>query len=450
MKFVSVRAVLLILPLALCACAADLSPPKSSAATASAVPAEILPGAGGAQVVFSRNAGGTYHAVMDASGSDWVYLNLETQMQVFPQDPAASDAWDIAHKGEDIKLNGGVSGKPPSGTTVAVYGDKVADGVPYPFDSITAAPPPSAVSYKTDAAADTLLPVALPLALPAELAQKPAYAMTHYPNANEPPDALTQAGDHGWYHDSGLVAGSAITPRSNVAYVLRTVECRYYKFRMTAYARTADHAGVQEFDLLEIPGPRCSKTSSIVAPMGRASFSSTADGASASVDATDQNAYVYIDLGNKVQVAPVTPENDPNGWDIALQRTNIKVNGGVSGAGTVAIDGMLHDDWSQRVAAPAGTTYHTDEDQALAFLTYPPTEAQASAACGNVDGDFGWYHYSGFCAEGGGVHHISPRDAVYVVRARDGKFWKLRMLSYYDSAGSSGHPSFEFARINTP
>ena len=48
------------------------------------------------------------------------------------------------------------------------------------------------------------------------------------------------------------------------------------------------------------------------------------------------------------------------------------------------------------------------------------------------------------------MHHISPRDVVYVLRGRDGNYWKLRMLSYYDEAGTSAQLSFEYAPIAAP
>ena len=63
-----------------------------------------------------------------------------------------------------------------------------------------------------------------------------------------------------------------------------------------------------------------------------------------------------------------------------------------------------------------------------------------------MDTDYGWYHYSYFCNEGDGIHHISPRDVVYIVKDGD-QFWKLRMLDYYSDAGDSGHLSLEFAPI---
>jgi len=65
-------------------------------------------------------------------------------------------------------------------------------------------------------------------------------------------------------------------------------------------------------------------------------------------------------------------------------------------------------------------------------------------------GDFGWYDYTGLLNEGDGIHHIDPRDAVHVVRGRDGDAWKLRLLDDYNDAGNGGHPTIEYAAVARP
>lgn len=442
-----------LLPLAaasllLAACAGDISPSKAD--TPVNPPTEVLPGPGGAQSTFTKTAAGTYTAAINASGEDWIYLDIDSQTQVFPATPEASDEWDLAHRGAEIKLNGGASGTPPGGQAVLVFGDKGAVGTPYPFETVSAAPPPTAVDYRTDATTSQLpsfpaIPGAPALPLPDPTAGV-AYAMLTYPAADQEPNQATGAGDYGWYRNGGLPA-ETITPRGNVGYVLRTVECRYYKLRMTAYA-----AGRPEYEFLEIPGAECRSGGSVVAPLGRATFTASGEGYKVAVDSTDDEAWVHLSFGEHVQVVPATPDNDPQGWDIALRRTDIKINGGVSGSGTVLLNDQLRDDWAARSKAPAVTdsSYHTDETDQLAFITYPARERGGDAACGGINGDFGWYYYSAFCDDGEGIHHISPRAVVYVLRGSDGRYWKLRMLGYYDGAGSSAHPSLEFAPVAAP
>lgn len=417
-----------VLAVLLTACAGDISLPGNddSAGGGGGV---SLPGPGGAQAAFTRSAAGYDQGRIDATGSDWVYLNLDTQTQVQPATPEASAEWDLAFRGAEIKLNGGVSGTPPGGQAVVIYPDKTAEGTPYPFDEVVGAPPPNVVEYVTDEAG------ALPV-LPARL------AMNQHPAADESPMPVTGTGDHGWYRNDG----SQISARSNAGYIVRTVECRYYKLRMTGYS----HGGVQghpQFDVQEIPGVECSNASGGIAPLGRASFTPGSASTVVQLDAADEEDWVYLDLAGARQSVPTTPENDAGGWDIAWRRTDIKLNGGASGAGDRELHARLRDDWAARSSVPAGADWHTDTAEALAFVTYPPREIGGECAFA-ADGDYGWYYYSGFCDKGNGNHYISPRDAVYLLRGRSGQVWKLRVLAYYDSAGTAAQPRFEYAPLS--
>ncbi|MEC9407240.1 MAG: HmuY family protein [Pseudomonadota bacterium] len=414
-------------------CADDLQAPNTES-DAPDQPTAELPGPGGEAASFVTN-GDFYSAVINATGDDWIYLDLDTQTQVYPENPDASDAWDIALQGSDIKLNGGTSGSPPGGEQVVAYPDKSEAGTPYPWESVVGAPPPTAVEYVTDDSD------------PITGGFVSDYVLTTLPEADSETNPATGEGDYGWFHYSGFVAGSVVSARSNVAYVIRSVECRYFKLRMTGYTNADDERGHPQFDLLEIPGTACNDDADGVVPLGAASFTPTADGQRGDVDATAEDAWVYINLGNALQVEPVNPGDDAT-WDLAFKRTDIKLNGGASGTAAAALHDLAGADWTTVVAVPADADWHEDADDALAFVTYPPAENTGTAACGNINGDFGWYYYSGFCDDGDGVHHISPRDVVYVVRDRQGLFFKLRMLSYYDDAGSSAHPSFEFAPLN--
>ncbi|MDD3763660.1 MAG: HmuY family protein [Nevskiales bacterium] len=425
---------LLALGLVLGACAGDISPPSDdTAGDGSDSPGtRSLPGPGGAQTVFSQHRDGYYQAEVDAAGEAWIYLDLDTQTQVQPDDPAGSDAWDIALLGPRIKLNGGVSGAPPTGHAVAVYADKVDPGSAYPFEDVVAAPPNGQVDYVTDAAGGLFG------------LGEPDYAMTTYPDADEAPNLITGVGDHGWYHDDG----STVSARVNAGYILRTVECRYLKLRMTGYSDATGAAGHPSFDLLEIPGPACETASAGddgVAPLGRASFSADGGVTRIEVDAGDEELWVHLDLSNGLQVAPTQPSDDPT-WDIALRRADIKLNGGTSGSAGVELHDGLRDDWDGRSTVPADAEWHSDTAGALAFVTYPPRETGGECAF-DADGDYGWYYYSGFCDKGDGNHHISPRDVVYLLRGRDANVWKLRIVDYYGDDGTAAQFSIEYAPV---
>lgn len=440
--------------LLLTGCAGELQQPKTVSGAddpTPTTPAATLPGPGGAQSSFANGSGtGLFTGSVDATGNDWVYLDLDAQKQVAPADPTKSSEWDIAFKGVEIKLNGGSSGTPPKGRQVKVFGDKVAEGSSYPFAQITAAPTETAVQYQTDS-----LTAAGPLdneRNPLSTGGQPVYAMNNYPEADSAPNQITGAGDYGWYRSAGLAGMNAVTPRDNVAYVVYSVECRYFKLRMTGYRNAASAASHPSFEFGEITGPACASNaaSGIVAPLGRAVFTATSNSQKILIDATDDKAWVHIDFTGATQTVPSDPGND-TGWDVAFKRTDIKVNGGISGSGVVAIADGLDDNWNTRTAAYTDPTkYHTDETDKLAFVTYPARVRGPEAQCGNINGDFGWYYYSAFCDDGKGLHHIYPRNVVYVVRGRDGNYWKFRVLDYYDAAGTSGHPSVEFAPVTKP
>ncbi|MEN8718717.1 MAG: HmuY family protein, partial [Oceanococcaceae bacterium] len=388
-----------------------------------------LPGPGGLKAEFREAAAGHFEAVIDASDEQsWVYLDLDSQTQVTPGDPEADDSWDIAFSRVNIKLNGGSSGAPPTGLPVIVHADKVTDDSDYPWESVTGAPPVSAVPYHQDM----------------RDGDEVRYAMTTFPEADGRISPVDGAGDYGWYEYSGHFSGARITPRRNVAYIVRTVECRYISLRMTGYYNDADASGYPQFDLREVPGPACGGDSE---GGSKATFTPTVDGQRVDVDATDEAAWVYLDLGNAMDVpVPVNPADDAT-WDIAFKRTDIKVNGGTSGSGRVALHDIAAGDWSEITALADGAELHTDTTDALAFVTFPEPVRTGDSRCGNINSDNGWYYYSGFCNDGDGIHAITPRDVVYVLRDRLGNAFKLRMLGYYNAVGESAHPSFEFAPV---
>lgn len=424
------------------ACADDISPRGSNGADPDPETPEVtLPGPGGPQARFVAHSSGYYQASIDASGSDWVYIDLETQKQVTPAVPEASADWDVAFKGVDIKLNGGVSGAPPTGQAVTLNAQRTTAGSAYPFEDVEAAPINSqATPYVSDAAGSGGLGGSTAV----------AYAFTTYPAADKTPNLLNgYTGDYGWYSVSRNLGGTEISARINAGYIVRSVECRYFKIRMTGYHAAGGAAGHPQFDLAEVSGNDCENAgdgSSDAAPAGKATFTVNSASTRVDMDASSEVQWTYLDLSRANQAIPATPRSDAHGWDIAMQRRDLKINGGSSGAGSLEIHAMLRDDWNTRSSVPAGADWHTDVADALAFQTYPAREIGGECAT-NGDGDYGWYYYSGFCNKGNGIHHISPRDVVYLVRGQDGSVWKLRMLDYYSDSGTSGFPTLEYAPI---
>lgn len=69
-------------------CADDLSPPVGN--SGDETPQAELPGPGGDQATFSA-VGGYYHGRIDATGNDWIYIDLEARLQTLESRVSAGD-----------------------------------------------------------------------------------------------------------------------------------------------------------------------------------------------------------------------------------------------------------------------------------------------------------------------------------------------------------------------
>jgi hypothetical protein len=142
------------------------------------------------------------------------------------------------------------------------------------------------------------------------------------------------------------------------------------------------------------------------------------------IDATNKSALVFFDIdeGREMKADEAL---DTNGWDLAFQRYIVTMNGGGGNpAGEVRVAVLKNQSWDSLTAAPAGG-YQQDASEPV---------------FSEVEG--GWYFYD--LAH----HRLTPREELlYVVRSGSGRFFKLRMLSYYDSAGTPARLSFHYQRL---
>ena len=148
------------------------------------------------------------------------------------------------------------------------------------------------------------------------------------------------------------------------------------------------------------------------------------------VDATAEDAWVYLSLADGAQLQVDAPLSDPS-WDLAFQRFNIKLNGGISGSGEVEAATVLDVELEDVELAPADG-YLSD---------------QADGDDEDENPDYAlhqWYEYNVM------THVLTPRAAVYVIRTGEGEHYKLQLVDYYDDAGTSGHPTFRWARVAAP
>jgi len=153
-----------------------------------------------------------------------------------------------------------------------------------------------------------------------------------------------------------------------------------------------------------------------------------ADGSrTALVDATNRGSQVYVDLDGEKEMK-ADEAFSTNGWDLAFKRTAISMNGGSGNPDGKVEVAVLHDvDFASLTQAPA-TGYLQDGTKTV-FNS----------------GDDEWYFYDI------SVHKVVTRtDLLYVVHSSDGAYFKLKMLSYYDDAGTAARLSFLFQTLEAP
>lgn len=166
------------------------------------------------------------------------------------------------------------------------------------------------------------------------------------------------------------------------------------------------------------------------APSGAVRFS---DPAAASghftVDASDAERWVYVDLDARTEARPADPAQDAV-WDLAFRRFHVAMNGGVSGQGAVGA-ALVDDVPFDAVGLPRGTAFRFDaadgaDEDALPDYVFS----------GGLDP---WYAYDV------GTHVLTPKARVFVVRTSAGATVKVAIERYYDDAGGSGHPTLRYA-----
>lgn len=133
-------------------------------------------------------------------------------------------------------------------------------------------------------------------------------------------------------------------------------------------------------------------------------------------DASDPDRWVYFAFAHSATMT--RPERDA--WDLAFRRFNVRVNGGdgfAGGAGVVDLGDVPFD--SVRAVPPSG------------YVTSLPRDSVNPA----IDR---WYDY-GFTS-----HLLTPKSRVYAIRTADGRYAKLRFMSYYCPGAQPGCVTVEY------
>lgn len=184
----------------------------------------------------------------------------------------------------------------------------------------------------------------------------------------------------------------------------------------TAAARTQHEGAQEELDQTETPLPDgIPSESGSFEHRGRAGVIETV------ADATSETDWVQLDLDTAEQ------SEDDEAWDLAFSRSRIRINGGMSGPGSVGV-AVLTEAFDAVESVPDDAEFSSEE---------PDSEGEAGDADTEPDNAFNsggddWYLYNVK------NHTLSPRPVTYVIRSTEARYYKLRFVSYYDEHGSPG------------
>jgi HmuY protein len=139
---------------------------------------------------------------------------------------------------------------------------------------------------------------------------------------------------------------------------------------------------------------------------------------------SDQWGYFDFSRGSVVEV----PHQFSIDWDLAFQRHKILANGGATNPkGKGAILNLGEVPFEGITEAP--TQGYVEDTIASITPESLTTENLAMKA---------WYRYNML------THILRPKPNVYVIRTADGKYAKMRLLSYYCGGEASGCFTFEY------
>ena len=142
------------------------------------------------------------------------------------------------------------------------------------------------------------------------------------------------------------------------------------------------------------------------------------------VDARAKDLWMYFDFSKGSVVGVQNLKTDD--WDLAFQRHVIRTNGGDTNpagqAGIMAIEAQTLADVSQ---VPSDTDFVSDVRTKKRLHAYNPEIHK-------------WYSYNYT------NNVLLPKPIVYVVRTQEGKYAKMRMLSYYCKNDVAGCMTFEY------
>ena len=142
------------------------------------------------------------------------------------------------------------------------------------------------------------------------------------------------------------------------------------------------------------------------------------------VDARSRDVWMYFDFARGAVVAVQEPRTQA--WDLTFQRYVIKTNGGhTNPTRQGALLSLGERDFAAVTKVPEQAEFVSDVHPKNRPSAYNPI----------IDK---WFNYSYL------ANVLAPKPVVYIVRTHDGKYAKMRLLSYYCANRSAGCLTFEY------
>lgn len=142
------------------------------------------------------------------------------------------------------------------------------------------------------------------------------------------------------------------------------------------------------------------------------------------VDARSKEMWMYFDFSRGSVVSVDNPKTE--NWDLSIRRHVIRTNGGATNPnGKAALLAIEEQDFSAVTRIPDKAAFISDVRAKKRLHPYNPV----------VDK---WYKYSYT------TNVLLPKPIVYLVRTQDGKYAKMRIVSYYCKGNISGCMTIEY------
>lgn len=142
------------------------------------------------------------------------------------------------------------------------------------------------------------------------------------------------------------------------------------------------------------------------------------------VDARSYDVWMYFDFARGAVVPIQKPKTEA--WDLMFQRYAVKTNGGQTNpAGQGGLLSLPVRDLAAVTHVPEPATFIMDIHPKNRPTSYNPATEK-------------WFNYSYL------ANVLAPKPLVYIVRTHDGKYAKVRFLSYYCVNKSAGCLTFEY------